>query len=37
MNREPWVVYITVILVVVGMMYGKYLIGKGDEEDEEKK
>ena len=37
MNREPWVVYLTVVLVVIGMMYGKYLIGKGSEDDEEKK
>ncbi len=38
MNREPWVVYLVVILVVVAMMYGKYLISTGDDnKDEEKK
>ncbi len=38
MNREPWVAYAVVILVVLGMMYGKYLIASGDDKkDEEKK
>ena len=37
MNREPWVVYVVVLLVVVGMIYGKYLIANGDDKDEEKK
>ncbi len=27
MNREPWVVYLVVTLVVIAMMYGKYLMG----------
>jgi len=36
MNREPWVVYVVVLVVVVGMMYGKYLITRGDTEAEEK-
>jgi len=36
MNREPWVVYLTVVLVVIGMMYGKYLIGKGDDNTKDK-
>ena len=35
MTRTPppadWVVYLVVLSVVVAMMYGKYLIGKGDE------
>ena len=30
MNREPWVAYVVVIGVVALMMYGKYLMGKGD-------
>ncbi len=33
MNREPWVVYLVVIGVVVAMMYGKYLMASGDKED----
>ena len=33
MNREPWVVYLVVIGVVALMMYGKYLMGGGDEDD----
>lgn len=36
MNREPWVAYMVVLVVVVGMMYGKYLIARGDTEPEEK-
>ena len=40
MNREPWVAYLVVIVVVAAMMYGKYLMGSGDDansqEDEEK-
>ena len=32
MNREPWVAYLVVVGVVAAMMYGKYLIGSGDEE-----
>jgi hypothetical protein len=35
MTRTPppadWVVYVVVLSVVAAMMYGKYLIGKGDE------
>ena len=35
MTRQPphddWVVYLVVLAVVVAMMVGKYLIGKGDE------
>lgn len=30
MNREPWVAYVVVLVVVVAMMYGKYLIARGD-------
>ena len=34
MTRTPppadWVVYVVVLSVVVAMMFGKYLIGKGD-------
>jgi len=30
MNREPWVAYLVVIGVVAAMMYGKYLMGSGD-------
>ena len=33
MNREPWVVYLVVIGVVALMMYGKYLMGGGDEDN----
>jgi len=33
MNREPWVAYVVVLLVVAGMMYGKYLIFRGDKSD----
>jgi hypothetical protein len=33
MNREPWVAYLVVIGVVAAMMYGKYLMGSGDAED----
>ena len=39
MNREPWVAYVVVLLVVAAMMYGKYLMARGDKvtNDEEKK
>jgi len=37
MNREPWVAYVVIVLVVAAMMLGKYLIARGDKEDEEKK
>jgi hypothetical protein len=40
MNREPWVAYLVVIVVVGAMMYGKYLMGGGGEytpKDEDKK
>jgi hypothetical protein len=38
MNREPWVAYLVVTIVVIGMMYGKYLMGGGgDKSDEDKK
>ena len=34
MTRQPphedWVVYLVVLSVVAAMMFGKYLIGKGD-------
>ncbi len=33
MNREPWVVYLVVIGVVVAMMYGKYLMASDDKDD----
>jgi hypothetical protein len=29
--HEDWVVYLVVLGVVAAMMFGKYLIGKGDE------
>lgn len=32
MNREPWVAYLVVLVVVAAMMYGKYLMGGGGEE-----
>jgi len=35
MSREPWVAYVVVLLVVAGMMYGKYLIFRGDKKDDE--
>ncbi len=35
MNREPWVAYVVVILVVALMMLGKYLIARGDKKEEE--
>jgi hypothetical protein len=35
MNREPWVVYLVVIGVVALMMYGKYLMGGGDEDNKD--
>ncbi len=37
MNREPWVAYVVVLVVVVAMMYGKYLIASDDEKDKEDK
>jgi len=33
MNREPWVVYLVVFGVVAAMMYGKYLMGGGNDDD----
>ncbi len=36
MNREPWVVYAVVLVVVVAMMYGKYLIANGDDDNKDK-
>ncbi len=36
MNREPWVVYLVVIGVVVAMMYGKYLMASGDDKEDKK-
>lgn len=35
MNREPWVAYVVVLLVVAATMYGKYLIARGDKEDKD--
>jgi len=32
MNREPWVVYLVVIGAVALMMYGKFLMGGGEED-----
>ena len=41
MNREPWVAYVVVLIVVIAMMYAKYLIASGDDkpkdEDNSKK
>jgi len=37
MNREPWIVYLTVLLVVIGMMYGKYLIARDDDSNSKDK
>jgi hypothetical protein len=37
MNREPWVVYLVVTLVVIAMMYGKYLMGSGDDDNKDSK
>jgi hypothetical protein len=34
MNREPWVVYLVVVGIVIAMMYGKYLMGGGGEESD---
>jgi hypothetical protein len=34
MNREPWVAYLVVIGVVAAMMYGKYLMAGGGEEND---
>ncbi len=36
MNREPWVVYLLVIGVVIAIMYGKYLMVSDDKRDKEK-
>jgi len=36
MNREPWVAYVVVILVVAAMMYGKYLIARSDKKEDDK-
>jgi hypothetical protein len=33
MNREPWVVYLVVFGMVAAMLYGKYLLMGGGEED----
>ncbi|GEM_PF-4420624 len=35
MGKQPehWVAYIVVGLVVVAMLYGKYLIARGDKDD----
>jgi hypothetical protein len=33
---SDWVAYITVFLVVISMIYGKYLIGRGDKMDKNK-
>jgi hypothetical protein len=35
--QEAWVVYAVVLGIVAAMMYGKYLIGRGDNKDIEKK
>jgi hypothetical protein len=38
MNREPWVVYLVVIFVVAIIMYGKFLMsGGGDDNKDSKK
>jgi len=38
MNREPWVAYLVVVVVVIAMMYGKYLMASDDKpKDEDKK
>ncbi len=37
MHREPWVVYLVVTLVVIAMMYGKYLMGSGDDDNMDSK
>jgi len=37
MNREPWVAYVVVLSVVAAMMFGKYLIARGDKEENEEK
>ena len=31
--QEAWVAYVIVLGVVAAMMYGKYLIGRGDKDD----
>ena len=35
MNREPWVAYVVVLVVVAAMMYGKYLMARGDKPKDE--
>jgi len=35
MNREPWVAYVVVLVVVIAMMYGKYLMASGDAKPKE--
>ena len=37
MNREPWVAYVVVLVVVMAMMYGKYLIANGDDDNSKDK
>ena len=37
MNREPWVVYLVVFGVVALMMYGKFLMGGGGEDNDSTK
>ncbi len=32
--QEAWVAYVVVLGVVAAMMYGKYLIGRGDHGEE---
>ncbi len=36
MNREPWVAYLVVIVVVVAMLYGKYLMAGGGSDTKDK-
>ncbi|MBT3280654.1 MAG: hypothetical protein HOF69_05225 [Campylobacteraceae bacterium] len=31
--QEAWVAYVIVLGVVAAMMYGKYLIGRGDQDE----
>ncbi len=33
MNREPWVVYLIVIGIVIVIMYGKYLMTNNNKKD----
>jgi|GEM_PF-2613147 hypothetical protein len=37
MNREPWVAYLVVIVVVVAMLYGKYLMFSDTNNKEDEK